>query len=40
LDALNVVTRAYTIDAKKHEGILSKDKFIDSLRIGIFNQEL
>jgi hypothetical protein len=40
LDKLNVVTRAYTIDAKKHEGILYKEKFIDSLNIGIFNQDL
>ena len=39
LDNLNVVTRAYTIDAKKYEGILYKEKFIDSLNIGIFNQD-
>jgi hypothetical protein len=40
LDMLNVVTKTYTIDAKKHEGILYKEKFVDSLNIGIFNQDL
>jgi len=40
LDNLNVVKKTYTIDVKKHEGILYKEKFIDSLNIGIFNQDL
>jgi len=40
LDNLNVVKKTYTIDVKKHEGILYKEIFVDSLNIGIFNHNL